>query len=429
MTRPNSVRDLLVEHSAHLSPPGLADAAWAEAGRRRSRRRWVVTAATAAAVSTVVAGTIAGAAWLPDTSPKQPAASSSGTGTRGELSGIPYTLGPQAGSEAGLQVLDAPLGAQVELPHGTLPELTDSTLNSVLAATLRPVGQGIYRAVLLGPAKTFAEVPRDLTEVRDKAGNSLPPLDPTALWRGQSGLAAFAQPGAVLIVNGRTGVVTKVSLPDPYIEHVQWDESQLAATNILKLVAFSDTAAFSVDIRVSGHDVVDVATSASQRPPIAGGQEEFSGLSLTKVDGSPVLVDHGDSGSSANAGLRLPVEQWGTPGFASGGLVARQFFSRSVTEFGPISGVANPTAVGAVDSVSKQESMLVLPSGPGRSLGDGRVLGWLQGHWVLYETGPVTVGTESRWILAWDFRSGDVRRVAQLRIDDMPIAVALDSAS
>ena len=141
-----------------------------------------------------------------------------------------------------------------------------------------------------------------------------------------------------------------------------------------------------------------------------------------------MLVDQGESGPSGRTSLRLPVYQWGTPGFSTNGLVARQFSSKSVTEFGPIAGAANPMAIAAVDSASKREAMLVLPTGGTRSLGDGRVMGWLRDRWVVYETGPVTVGTASRWLMAWDFQTGEVRRVAQLRINDMPIALALDGA-
>ncbi|HET6667516.1 MAG TPA: hypothetical protein VFG98_09575, partial [Intrasporangium sp.] len=259
MTRHDLIA-LLQDISADVAEVDLGERSWrgAEVRRARSRRRAAGGVAAAAAV------VVAGYAWLGPTGsdggppgPSQLGSSSSVTSSstgawRAAADGTPYTEGPAVGAEDSLPWLDVGLPREIgsELPRkklsdlGGLPTLDHGVVSAVYldaadgrnpqdARTFHPV------VVLSGGIQVVVDTV-SLDPVTDAAGNAHTPLDARAV----DGLRlAFAQPGAVVVVDLRTASVVRIPIPDPHVEWASWTRT----VGDLHILARSADAVWLVD--------------------------------------------------------------------------------------------------------------------------------------------------------------------------------------
>ena len=248
------LRDLLELASDDVPELDLAPSAWeaARAERRAIRRRAVLgfgAAAAAAAVTTVVVREGGGAGREAG----QPSAAPSPTRLRtADVGGVTVHLAPAPGEETSLppyrDAATLGLAARIGFTDALqLPKLGPDTGNPPNAASVRAVllswqPDGRLMPVLYLPraeGDTYLACPAVVLEPDERTGQGMV-LDPRAI-RGDRMAVVFPQPGAVVVLDARTGAATRIPVPDPGLALAGW------AKDDRTVVAHGSTASWLVD--------------------------------------------------------------------------------------------------------------------------------------------------------------------------------------
>jgi hypothetical protein len=406
--RTEEVRDLLEEASAGIAEPDLADAAWAGGTSiRRRRRRRTAMAAVAVALAVIVAAVLAGPPGGRSGTPVGPTPTVSASATRtvsstGTISGMPYWVAPQPGAERFLDRIDTPLGDLLKLPPYQLDDIGQKPVIRVAAVLLRRLpGTEKFRPAILSVYGRWAEAPVDLVMTKDSGGNQAQPLDATAVARDGERIA-FPQPNEVVVLDATSGQVERIPVPSATIENVAW----LPTGD--RLLVSGDGAAFLVFV---GPD--DQAVRAIQ--PAADPWAVTAPFALDQDGEVPALVRYDVAGSrTVEQFLSAPVSQWYGPSFTAGPLVARAFFSEPVGDLAGRTVSDKPHMVAVIEAAPGAAGKLLIlddaTDSTFRFKGCCSVLGWYDDRTVLLESRS---GVDN-WILGWDVRTGQLRRVTEL---------------
>ncbi|HEY3535338.1 MAG TPA: hypothetical protein VGK60_07200 [Pedococcus sp.] len=401
-----SGRDLstLLEHASQGIPDvDLAERAWARAVDHRRHRRRVVTGSLGALVAAVVAVSAVQSASHVE-HPPQPAPTTPTTGERLLPDHTAYALMPLEGTEQRLPLLDVGLPGQVDL-NATPQRLSTlhHPVDSVVAVYLRPTRDGFQPVLVTGSgelvlADTLTLKP--LVPTDDATG----PLGPRAVGGGH--FVVFAQPGAVVTLDVRSGRTAWYAVPDRNVDSAGFTSDQGA------VLARSPSWSWLVRPWAPGPVVADEA-----------GTDAYAGdfrITVGRLDPGHVVVRQQGVDHQAHVlvDLAAPVtDTWGetlnTASWAASGAFFDQDAVHAVIRgrygMGPIY-----QGLVAVDVPSATPHLLLAQENPdgqtGRFKGCCTVLGWADGHTVLYESR----GVHGRWVLAWDVGTGTVSRVTRI---------------
>jgi hypothetical protein len=237
----------------------------------------------------------------------------------------------------------------------------------------------------------------------DAAGNAHPPLGA----RAADGMRlVFPQPGAVVVVDVRTGSVAGIPIPDPHLEWAGWANTQ----------ADPHIVATSAD----GVWLVDPDARTVTRP--TQGDEAMAGRYALVADPRGATLDEIDGGVRGQTALPWPMlEPWGdTMGATSTGpdlnWVASAALLGDTTNKGldatrPYQGLVALRVSGVPLKGDLEMRLAVLGDDPPRTKGCCRVIGWdPSGRKVLY----VTESSTGAHVLAWDVENGTFARVTQV---------------
>jgi len=384
------VTELLDDASRHVVEVDLADRSWRAAlARRRVRRRRAASAVAAVAALGVVVAVAQGAGrgTTPTPSPTTPT-----TTTTAAVQKLPdgtvYAEMPLEGEEDRLPDYDAGLPSVID-PEARAVRL--STLakppGSVVAVYLRRAGIH-YRAVLVPKDHPQVVVDTlDLLPTRDAGGNEGVPLGPKAI-SPEGSYVVFAQPGAVVRLDLRSGAVDRYAVPAADLQVAGWGSGRT-------VVARTAREAWSLDLDQPSPRAVRTAV-----PP-----EVVRGVAVPV----PEL-----------AGETVAAGRWAASG---------AYFDQDVTS--PVIVRGNgPIYQGlvAVDAQARTGRVLLAPESPDGRTGRVKecctVLSWADPSTVLFRSS----GYDGSWVLAWNVETGRVYDVARLDEGggvDYPRAIAL----
>jgi hypothetical protein len=409
--RREDVQPLLYKAVDGLPEPDLADAAWAAGvDTRRRRRRGVIIGLLLALVIAVIAAIGAGvsgsnkADLVPPPTPSLPPGY---LPPAGQIAGIDYWMAPPSGSERFLDRLETPLGDKLRLPDNP-PRLVEHPLEHLAAVVLEHYG-GLYEPLLLGADSSWAQADVDLRPIRTGA-----PLSPGTV-SPDGRIAAFPQPGELVTVDATTAVVTRYDLPTEDVRSVSW------LGDAQRVLVSGPGVAYRVLV----------------------GQGRFGEGTLVKVNGAPdpdavtapFTLDSGavmrymTSGEwVVDSALQLPVRSWVGQTFSTNGTAARLFIANDLPQFPGTT--SQPQVLAAISTLRAAPShLLVLTnSAPSttsspppaaadrvylREPGCCAVLGWYDDYTPLLQV--------RGWVLAWDLRSGQVRRLTELAVNGVAL--------
>lgn len=405
---------LLADAAGEVLERDFVDPAWSGARTRRHQRRRLGVAAMAglAAVAAAVA-LIPRGMGRDDGLPAPGPSPTSSAPTEGltpwdasvfDLLNVMTQVGPSPEQIGTLPRIDDLTRSQLALPdvlnfgpETVLPVLSQVGNNSapVRAVLLRHTPQGM-RPVLVRPTLTnaFQEVDSlQLAHNVDEAGNTSEPLEATAI-AGDRRHVMFIQSGEVLVLDAFSGVVRYFPVADKYLEGGGWTPDGASVIVWSQTYQWRIKPASGVVQRLGraaypGRHQVVVAGDDGVR--VLGYDER--GASTTTLTGPRVLSDVWGS-TFTNVDSRLA-----TGGFLS---QAAALDANTRQPNGLFQGVFT------VDSVEMGSArLLVAPGSEGVSVGCCEVLGWAYNDQVLIRwNGPD--------LLAWDVRSGSLRRVSTL---------------
>ena len=384
----HDVTELLDDASRHVAEVDLAERSWSAAlARRRVRRRRVTSAVAGVAALGVVVVAAQGAGRGGSTPAPSPT-----TASRAVVQRLPdgtvYAAMPLEGEEDRLPDYDAGLPSVID-PEGHAVRL--STLRvppeSVVAVYLRRAGTH-YRAVLVPKDHPQVVVDTlDLLPTRDAGGNEGVPLGPKAI-SPEGQYVVFAQPGAVVRLDLRTGAVDRYAVPAPDLQLVGWGSGRT-------VVARTAREAWALDLEQPSPRAVRTAVPTA----------------LTRGVAVPV---------TELAGETVSAGRWAASG---------AYFDQDVTS--PVIVRGNgPIYQGlvAVDADSRSGRVLLAPESPDGRTGRVKecctVLSWADPSTVLFRSS----GYDGSWVLAWNVETGRVYDVARLDEGggvDYPHAIAL----
>lgn len=416
MRTEEEVRVLLEEAAAGIAEPDMADASWTR-GRsiRRRRRRRTAFAAGAVVVAVAAAAVLTGPPGGRTDTPVGPTQSPSVNRTvpsTGTISGMPYWVAPEPGGERFLNRIDTPLGDLLKPPDRQLDSMRVKPVIRVAAVVLRPIpNTEKFKPAVLSTYGRWAESPVELEMTRNSEGDKSLPLDATAVSRNGERIA-FPQPNAVVVLDATTGEETAIQLPSATIENVAW----LPTGD--RILASGDGEAFLVSVG-PGESAVRLAVVEDPRAVTAP-------FALDLEGSVPVLTRYDVSGERTVAQyLSTPVSQWYGQSFTAGALVARSFFSQKVEALAGRTVSESPQMVAVVEAAPGAPTKLLIlddrTDTTHRFKGCCSVLGWYDDRTVLLESRSGRDG----WILGWDIRSGQLRRVAELGVDAVAIGPIL----
>ena len=390
------VHPMLVQAVDGMPEPDLADPAWTAAyGIRRRRRRSTISALVAivviGAVGALIAGLTGGKAGIsPPTTP--PSGLPGVVPPSGQIAGMDFWIAPPSGSERYLDHVDTPMGDALKLP--------DSAAN--LSET--PVKQ--IEPLLLGNDGKWSRADLRLSAI----GVGTPLSSGAVAPNGQ--LVAFPQPGAVLVLNASNAGVQRFNVPTQDLRSVSW----LPDSN--RLLVSGPDAAYRILIGGGGFGERAVTVVEPSGDPEAATAPYRLEDSTGQVALSRYSVNSGWTLSSA---VQLPVQAWVGQTLSSGTTAARLFISRELPQL-PNS---RPQIVAALSAQRAQPGrLLVLGASPPATAGTLApevvrppgccyVLGW-------YNDDSVLIQVEG-WVIAWNIRSGGVRRVTELEVNDVAL--------
>ncbi|HYN28244.1 MAG TPA: hypothetical protein VES95_00025 [Dermatophilaceae bacterium] len=402
----------LADVGAAAPAPDLVTAAWGLARERaRHRRRWL---AAGAALVAVLAVAVAGVrAALPDPEPVT-------VGWRPVttvVDGVDVVAGPTPAAEARLPLYpdgEARLGLPTRLgfeANARIPRLTVDTAGSatVRAVLLRQVGPAAFRPVLYRPdaADPYVEADTVLREPSDSFGRTGLALDPRSV-ADDHRQVVFAQSGAVVLLDGATGAVRRIAVPDPF------------------LTSAGFTAGSEFVIASSGREQwrVDVGRGTAQRL----GDEGHPGSALLRASpgGSQVVVLTADgTPAGTRSGPRIvegtvggsvtDAEGWLGSGVrlaSDPALAGAAAAGRAATGPAVARGASQGVLAAQVATLSPVR-VLAAPDAPGRPSGCCTALGWGTQQLLLLRSD----GAGTSRLLAWDVRSGALQRVSELPVE------------
>lgn len=406
-----SGRDLrsLLEHASEGIPEvDLAEPSWARAIADQRHRRGVALGSLGAlaAAALVVTGVQSAAH---DEHPLPPLPATATTGERLLPDHTAYALMPLEGTERRLPLLEVGLPERLDLRGRTTPL---STLGHppefVVAVYLRAAKGGYHPVLVTGRGEQVLVDTLTLRPV-GAPGAQAPPLGPRAV--GGDAVVAFPQPGAVVTLDTWSGRSTRYAVPDQGLVSAGFTSDQGAI--------LARSASWSWLVRPWGADAG--TAQAAGTDAYAGGYR----ITADRYDAGHLVVRTQGEDHQAHELLDVsaPVtDTWGetlnTPAWAASGAFVDQDAVHAVIRgrygVGPIY-----QGLVAVDVPTSTPHLLLAPENPdgqtGRFKGCCSVLGWADGHTVLYESR----GVHGQWVLAWDVRTGTVSRVTQL-VGDAP---------
>ena len=408
--RREDVQPLLLQAADELPEPELADAAWAagvQASRRR--RRTAVIGVIAFIVGAIVASILIQVGMSGNADITPPTTPPGYIEASGKISGIDYWVAPPPGSERFLDRLETPLGDRLELPDKVRP-LAKHTLDKVAAVVLVKQGDG-YAPVLLGADGSWARADVGLAAV---GGQS--PLSPGAI-SPYGRLVAFPQPGELVTVNASTAEITRFPLPAGEYRSVSWVQDEQ------RVLVSGPGAAYQVVVGEGGDGEQPVLKVSATNDP-----DEVTSPYRIQTGSVARYLFNGQW--SEDSPLTLPVRSWQGQTMASNTAAARVFISEKLQEVP--TRVSQPQVLAAISTVRTLPSRLLVLGEPQdnpptyegagdhpfvREAGCCVVLGWYDDSNVLFRV--------HGWVLAWNLESGRVRRVAEMRVDQVALGPGL----
>lgn len=412
--RREEVPFLLKQASDRLPEPELADAAWAGGVAYRRRQRRSIIAGLLAVLLVVVIGvlvmTLGGGqkAFTPPDTRRDSTPTPSGVPLAGQIDGVDYWNAPPAGSERFLDRVGTPLGDLLQVPSDT-SDLRSNPMDRVAAVILESRGGG-YRPLLLSSESHWAHADGELRPI-----STGEPLSPGAI-SPNGKLVAFPQPGGVYVLDASTSNAKLITLPSTDLRSVSWLD------NSIRLLVSGPGTAYRVDVELD-----------STRPPVVGGvaasndaEDTTAPYRLDGVGAEVALRQYaGNNGWVELGNPRLPVDAWVGQTFARGNLIARMFVATQLQQVPTVS--SRPQAVAAISALEpRDDRLLVLGETPAATPTPGRtspdrireagccfLLGWYDGQTALLQV--------TDWLLAWNLRSGQVRRVTELEVDAVAV--------
>jgi hypothetical protein len=391
-----------------MPEPDLADPAWTAAFEiRRRRRRSVVAALIAIVVIGAVAGLIAGltggkAGIAPPPSP--PSGPPDAVPSAGQIAGVDFWIAPPSGSERYLDHLDTPIGDALKLPDAP-PSLNEAPIRQIAAVVLRN-HSGSYEPLLLGDDGHWARTDVQLSAI----GTGAPLSSGAVAPNGQQ--VAFPQPGAVLVFSVVTGSVQQYDVPTQDLRSVSW----LPDSN--RFLVSGPDVAYRVVIGGGGFGEGPVTPVEPSGDPEDTTAPYRLGGGVGQVSLSRYSINRGWTLSGA---AQLPAASWVGQTFSSSTKAARLFISTDLSQLPN----ARPQVVAALSAQRSQpDRLLVLGASPPatagtlapdvvRPAGCCLVLGWYDDDTVLIQV--------QGWVIAWDVRTGRVRRVTELEVSGVAL--------
>jgi hypothetical protein len=415
----DDVHPVLEQAAGRLPVPDLADVAWSRGlDIRRRRRRGTATLAAVILICGVVSALLAGVGGG-SAEPVPPSVPPSGLVTplppAGQIAGTEFWLAPPAGSEPYLDRIATPLGELLRLPDDPA-DLRVRPVHQIAAIVLSQQDSGHYRPLLLDGDGHWAEAKVDLLAVRVGAAGFGPPLSPASV-SPDGRLAAFAQPGAMVLLDGATGDVRRFELPSEDLRSVGWlpDSERVLVSGV--------NVAYRVLVGPGGSGEQPVAVVPGSRDPAS----VTAPYRLEADAGHLSLMRYGVSGGwSVQSRTQLPTTGWYGQTFTSVSWAARVFQAAQLPEVS--STTPPPQVVAAISTVEKVPSrLLVLTRTSSRTAGQTTpqvrapgccsVLGWYDDRTVLLQVN----GDRSGWILGWELTTGTIRRVTELEVTSIAL--------
>ncbi|NEA35214.1 hypothetical protein [Streptomyces sp. SID13031] len=409
--RREEVPFLLKQASDRLPEPELADAAWAGAVAYRRRQLRSIVAGLMALLLVVIIGvlvmTLGGGSKAinpPDATPTPPGF----LPPAGQIAGINYWNSPPAGSERFLDRVSTPLGELLRVPDDAR-DLRTNPMDRVAAVILEP-REGSYLPLLLSSDSDWARADRELRPIVTGEPLSSGAISPNGK------LVAFPQPGGVYVIDASTSKAKLITLPSKDVRSVSW------LADSIRLIVSGPGSAYQLDVDLG-----------NTRQPSVGGvavsndaDDATAPYRLDGVAGEVALRQYaGANGWVELANPRLPVSAWAGQTFAIGNLVGRMFVANQLAQVQTVA--SRPQVVAAISMLDPQEDrLLVLGETPAATPTPGRtspdrireagccfLLGWYDSQTALFQV--------TDWLLAWNLRSGQVRRVAELEVEGVAL--------
>jgi hypothetical protein len=218
-----------------------------------------------------------------------------------------------------------------------------------------------------------------------------------------------------VVIDSTRAAVQRIPLPDRDIRSVSWlgDSEQLLVSGPRS----------TYRVAATGQEIVTVQASVD---PDAG----TAPFRLDGVTAQVVLMRYTRRAWTADSPVQLPVQSWSGQTFSSGNVAARVFVSDALPQVQTVA--SRPQVVAAVSAVDSQPSRLMVlgetppatppPTGPQtpdaiRERGCCAVLGWYDSETVLFQV--------TGWMLAWNLETGQVSRVAELKVSAVAVGPGL----
>ncbi|WBQ07678.1 hypothetical protein [Kribbella sp. CA-293567] len=402
---------LLARAADGLPEPELTDAAWAAGVAYRRKQRRSIIAGVIAFVLVVVAGVLVmtlGGDRFALTPPDTPSPPPGSVPPAGQIAGITYWNAPPAGSEPFLDRVSTPLGDLLRVPDNP-EDLRNDPIDRLAAVVLAPA-EGKFVPLFLGADSRWAQAPGELQPIATGLPLSAGAIAPNGK------LVAFPQPGAVHIIDASTAMTRSVTLPSRDIRSVSW------LPNSTRLLASGPGAAYRLDVDLASNQPSVVGSVAASHDA----DDATTPYRLDGVAGQVALRQYaGNNGWVEVSNPQLPVASWVGQTFDSGASVGRMFVASELAQVPTVASQAQVLAtISALQPLDDRllvfgETPAATPT-PGRSTPDRIrepgccfLLGWYDQQTALLQV--------TDWLLAWNLRSGQVRRVTELEVDGVAL--------
>ena len=413
--------DLLRDIADPIQEIEFAERTWAGAQARRLKYRRRAIALVAAAAALVIASGVylisseRGGRALPS----KPTGSATTTAVGLLPDGTPYVVVPEADAIAQLPWRDVGLPEVIDATKTPKSWRTRVDLagwdDPDVAAFLAPDGTGGYTPILVtrrGGLTAIDEV--TVTPLVDGQGRAVSPLGARAFSVGGSKLA-FAQPGKVIVVEGRgpDANVQEIPIPADDLESVGWVSTGDAER---VMIARSATRAWRIE-QVPNRTAYTVAAIDPAGYP--GGyrfEHAPSGTGILR------RFTQGDPGAGSPA--RNPMSAYWLETLSSGtGVATAGVLAADQTTALPAN-VSDQAILAMNLGPRSLPALAVLAGDRLRTDGCCQVLAWADPSTVLF----LVASDDGPWLVAWDIESGRFSRASRLYAPaiDRPV-LALDT--
>jgi len=414
--RREEIRPLLEHVTDDLPEPDLADAAWSSGlNLRRKQRR--STAILVVVVALVVAAAIVAAAITgtrpgvvpPDRPPTHPPGY---VPPAGQIAGMDFWIAPPSGSERFLDRLSTPLGDSLRLPDDP-SDLATEPIEQIAAVVLGQRNSG-YEPLLLGSDSLWARANIQLEPIATGAPLSAGAISPDGR------RVAFPQPGHVIVIDSMTAEGTRIPLPTSDVRAVSW------LPDGERVLVSGPAATYRVLVGPGGNGERPITSLQTGTSPDAA----TAPYRLDNVEGQSALLDYVERGWAFDYPLYLPADSWVGQTFTGDAVAARLFVAYPLPQVPTVA--SRPQVFAAISTLRSEPSRLLVlgetpqptptpgPPTPAaiRSSGCCQMLGW-------YNEGTALLQA-SGWVLAWELRTGQVHRVAELEVNGLAIGPGID---